>query len=161
VNQETRCPRCGSTLKMIFRRPCDTEDTFDPWHSTPQPPAPEPQRCAVCGCPLAESVNKGCVRGNCSMRPLPKTAYDPDRANAEYKSMHWYVQTPAAPEQPVSAALHEVEERKKFQAWYRTVISCSIADLAWSGWNARAKIAAHEIAALKEENERLRKEKEC
>ena len=42
-------------------------------------------RCALCGWPLAESVDKGCVRGNCSMRPLPNGAlYSRERARAEY-----------------------------------------------------------------------------
>lgn len=41
-------------------------------------------RCAVCGWPLAESADKGCVRGNCSMRPIPDRIYDPVRANTEY-----------------------------------------------------------------------------
>lgn len=33
-------------------------------------------RCRVCGWPLAESVDKGCVPGNCSQRPLPKERAD-------------------------------------------------------------------------------------
>jgi hypothetical protein len=40
--------------------------------------------CAVCGWTLADNADKGCVRGNCSMRPLPERAYAPERANAEY-----------------------------------------------------------------------------
>lgn len=45
----------------------------------------EETRCAVCGWPLAESAEKGCVRGNCSMRPIDWTnIYDVDRANREY-----------------------------------------------------------------------------
>jgi hypothetical protein len=34
------------------------------------------------------------VRGNCSQRPLPKRAYDPDRANEEYGTMLWYGPAP-------------------------------------------------------------------
>lgn len=45
---------------------------------------PHPQRCAICGWPLAESARKGCVRGNCSLRPFPDYFYDPVRALAEY-----------------------------------------------------------------------------
>jgi hypothetical protein len=50
--------------------------------------APDPlkddSRCAVCAWPLAESAEKGCVRGNCSQRPLPFNVYDLERANREY-----------------------------------------------------------------------------
>ena len=41
------------------------------------------ERCAVCGWPLAESREKGCMRGDCSMRPPPKQFYDPERAARE------------------------------------------------------------------------------
>lgn len=40
-------------------------------------------RCAVCGWPLADSVEKGCVRGNCSYRPRPERLYAPERAAKE------------------------------------------------------------------------------
>lgn len=40
-------------------------------------------RCAVCGWPLAESADKGCTRGNCSMRPRPEKLYAPERAARE------------------------------------------------------------------------------
>lgn len=43
--------------------------------------------CAVCGWQLAESADKGCVRGNCSMRPVPEFWTDPDRALAEGYSL--------------------------------------------------------------------------
>lgn len=33
-------------------------------------------RCRVCGWPLAESADKGCVPGNCSQRPAPATRAD-------------------------------------------------------------------------------------
>lgn len=41
-------------------------------------------RCAVCGWHLADIPSKGCVRGNCSLRPFPDHFYDPARAKAEY-----------------------------------------------------------------------------
>jgi hypothetical protein len=41
-------------------------------------------RCAICGWPLVEDVQKGCVRGNCSQRPWPARFYDPERADREY-----------------------------------------------------------------------------
>lgn len=40
-------------------------------------------RCAVCGWTLAPSIDKGCVRGNCSYRPRPKQLYAPERAARE------------------------------------------------------------------------------
>ena len=40
-------------------------------------------RCAVCGWTLAESADKGCVRGNCSYRPRPEKLYAPARAARE------------------------------------------------------------------------------
>lgn len=41
-------------------------------------------RCAVCGWTLAERPEQGCVRGNCSQRPLPDRFYAPTRARLEY-----------------------------------------------------------------------------
>ena len=41
-------------------------------------------RCAICGWPLSDSVDNGCVRGNCSMRPFPDRYYDAARAKQEY-----------------------------------------------------------------------------
>ena len=41
-------------------------------------------RCALCGWTLAATAKEGCVRGNCSLRPLPDRFYDPARARAEY-----------------------------------------------------------------------------
>jgi hypothetical protein len=36
-------------------------------------PTPSPEaRCERCGWPLKERVEDGCVKGNCSMRPIPK-----------------------------------------------------------------------------------------
>ena len=39
--------------------------------------------CAVCGWPLVDDPERGCVRGNCSMRPMPERFYDKPRADAE------------------------------------------------------------------------------
>lgn len=47
------------------------------------PHVDEEFRCAVCGWPLAESVERGCVRGNCSHRPRPDRLYAPERAEKE------------------------------------------------------------------------------
>lgn len=40
-------------------------------------------RCAVCGWPLQESADEGCIRGNCSMRPRPGKLYNIVRAETE------------------------------------------------------------------------------
>jgi hypothetical protein len=40
-------------------------------------------RCAVCGWDLAETIEDGCTRGNCSHRPRPGRLYSPDRAARE------------------------------------------------------------------------------
>ena len=48
-----------------------------------EPQLRDQSRCAVCGCPLAKSIDKGCIRGNCSMRPRPIKLYDVDRAELE------------------------------------------------------------------------------
>jgi hypothetical protein len=37
-----------------------------------------PPRCNVCGWPLAQSAETGCVYGNCSMRPLPLVVVNAD-----------------------------------------------------------------------------------
>lgn len=42
-------------------------------------------RCAVCGWTLADSIDKGCIRGNCSLRPRPEKLYAPERAAKEAK----------------------------------------------------------------------------
>ena len=46
-------------------------------------PDTDPDRCAVCGWPLANQPEGGCVRGNCSERPRPKRLYDEPRAEQE------------------------------------------------------------------------------
>jgi len=41
-SEGSRCPTCGSTIKSVYRRPCDTEDNAaDPWHEAESPPAKE------------------------------------------------------------------------------------------------------------------------
>jgi hypothetical protein len=47
--------------------------------------ADELNRCAICGWPLYGHVDMGCVRGNCSARPVPPRArwYAPERADKE------------------------------------------------------------------------------
>lgn len=47
-----------------------------------KPKISDNSRCAVCGWPLKETIDEGCVVGNCSMRPLPDIPYDRDRAIA-------------------------------------------------------------------------------
>jgi len=54
-----------------------------PAPKAPEKPVLDPNRCAVCGWPLAALMDKGCVRGNCSMRPRPERLYDSKRAQAE------------------------------------------------------------------------------
>jgi hypothetical protein len=65
VNQETRCPRCDSEDTMIKLNtpsppfdgmPC--QHKWHEWHSTPQPPAPEPEpnKCPSCGSRRKDSV---------------------------------------------------------------------------------------------------------
>lgn len=55
-----------------------------PTQSSGVSPPDDVTRCSICGWTLADSVETGCVRGNCSMRPLPERAYAPERANVEY-----------------------------------------------------------------------------
>ena len=40
-------------------------------------------RCSICGWPLAISQKEGCIEGDCSLRPRPKTRYDTYRARLE------------------------------------------------------------------------------
>lgn len=46
----------------------------------PTPRLWDEARCRVCGWPLVERIEDGCVTGSCSMRPLPK-----QRADAGYE----------------------------------------------------------------------------
>jgi hypothetical protein len=52
----------------------------------PQEAQDDESRCAVCGWPLAATAPDGCVRGNCSMRPLPSRWYATERARRESSS---------------------------------------------------------------------------
>lgn len=54
----------------------------------PPPAVDDETRCAVCGWPLAERVDQGCVRGNCSHRPRPANLYAPERAKREADELH-------------------------------------------------------------------------
>ena len=47
----------------------------------------DPNRCAVCGWPLATSREEGCVSGSCSLRPRPERLYDSERALREHQEM--------------------------------------------------------------------------
>ena len=53
--------------------------------SAPPPDGPPraPDRCAVCGWPLAASREDGCVRGDCAYRGHPRPPYDAERAERE------------------------------------------------------------------------------
>ena len=66
----------------------------------PQPVAADDEsRCAVCAWPLEDPAMNGCHRGDCSMRPRPKTLYAPDRAKREHDAlMAPAPPTPAPPE---------------------------------------------------------------
>lgn len=63
------------------------EQTRQQAEDTLAPEAPlDENRCAVCGWPLIEGdgLNPlGCVRGNCSQRPMPEPFYDRPRAERE------------------------------------------------------------------------------
>lgn len=70
-------------------------------------------RCAVCAWPLAESAEKGCVRGNCSQRPFPEVFYDLDRANREYgNKLGVPARSPARSPAPPSVPAGPQEEKK-------------------------------------------------
>ena len=43
--------------------------------------------CAVCAAPLRQQPDEGCVRGRCSMKPLPKQFYAPSRVCVEYQQI--------------------------------------------------------------------------
>lgn len=83
---------------------------------TPPAVSPEPDvkapidtepRCAICGWPLAESVEEGCVIGNCSQRPWPPRFYDPERADREYGHSVSDKQLPLPAVQLENERLHE------------------------------------------------------
>lgn len=66
-------------LRKVLSRPAPVASP------APETPAPDANRCAVCGWPL-DPTGQMCRRGNCSMRPLPERAYDPARAVREYEA---------------------------------------------------------------------------
>lgn len=53
-------------------------------------------RCRVCGWPLAESADRGCVPGNCSQRPAPAVradaGYEADALRAEVAALRAQVE---------------------------------------------------------------------
>lgn len=61
----------------------------------PQPPAAP--RCEVCGWPLADSVERGCVAGNCSMRPVPKKPHSLPPLDKETGEAVWRICEPNRP----------------------------------------------------------------
>jgi len=69
--------------------PCNPDILAKSYESIPEV-GHDKNRCAVCGWPLAESVTKGCVRGNCSQRPMPEADnyYDRERSNDEAAALH-------------------------------------------------------------------------
>jgi hypothetical protein len=134
MNQETRCPTCGGSnpANRPYLRDAVTMCN-DPWHSTPQPPAPGPVITISHGAPPACTGDL------------------------------WI----AAPEQTVSAGplcgkkmcpvagggylYCNQEKGHEGQCTFKSITYTSDAPTE----NIRLR---HEIAALKEENERLRKE---
>lgn len=65
------CPCCDC--------PCDRDEVdigvgvqYGPWFCNGCGWSEADSRCEVCGWPLKERKEDGCVRGNCSMRPKPK-----------------------------------------------------------------------------------------
>lgn len=57
-------------IRMSGLDPYITGNYGDDFFSPPLARAPE-GRCQVCGWPLVERIEDGCVPGNCSMRPAP------------------------------------------------------------------------------------------
>lgn len=81
-------------------------------------PAPDPRigadtpsedkdnnRCAICGWPLAESQDKGCMRGDCSLRPFPSRYYDAERARREYAPHKLPDEAPPSREEELGAEI--------------------------------------------------------
>lgn len=102
-----RCRQCCDTGMVAYWDGSNYAGEMcpNPSHDAPaETPAAQEQdksRCAICGWPLMSTVENGCVRGNCSMRPLPKRYYDAERARKEYG-----VNLPA--EEPPTAAEKEL-----------------------------------------------------
>jgi hypothetical protein len=53
------------------------------WREKASAPPDDESRCAVCGWPLRDTIDEGCVRANCSQRPRPDRLYAPERAERE------------------------------------------------------------------------------
>ena len=144
MNQETRCPSCGSRRVDQQSWPCgqsrrdlmDMTDNAHPWHSAPQQPAPEPATY----CHHCDNWHSGVHVG-----------LDQHKA--------------ADPEQPVSTALDLIATQYCNKAIHYPGESDTpiTVDPAWvhgcfqKALEAYAASLRHEIAALKEENERLGK----
>lgn len=47
------------------------------------------RRCRICGWPLYESVDQGCVQGNCCLRPAPKTRADGTSPYSTDRGLIW------------------------------------------------------------------------
>lgn len=79
-----------------------------PIHATPSPqPAQQTDvsRCAICAWPLMEGEydeTSHCKRGDCSMRPFPKSFYDYSRACKEYRKQFDESYRPAPSPQPLA-----------------------------------------------------------
>lgn len=191
MNQETWCPSCGSNDKDVRKTVLlhtvstgfgDVEevrgDCPNGWHSTPQPPAPEP--CPVCGNEERNQVDL--LTCEC---PDPSTLASRQKIAEEMRA--------AAPKQPVSAALepqirgclncghdydlsiqgaicpHETEERRRdsIPPWPKpTALPDSLTKLGNylaahdrdidACWTAKViEEVRHEIAALRQKIEDL------
>lgn len=46
----------------------------------------DPTRCPICNWPLAGDVSQGCIKGNCSQRPIPNLNHPP-RYSTEWYAM--------------------------------------------------------------------------
>lgn len=73
-------------------------------------------RCRVCGWPLADEISKGCVKGNCSLRPTPAARADVAPQVAEKVSMaelaENFIQRPGDIDRAwVSAGIRAILER--------------------------------------------------
>src|SRR6266576_7163492 len=79
-SEGSRCPTCGSTIKSVYRRPCDTENNAaDPWHEAESLSAKNADS-AVAPTPLIERIkNTGAA---C---PYPNTK----RRNQELATAFW------------------------------------------------------------------------
>ena len=73
-------------------------------------------RCAVCGWPVVDQTMRGCVRGNCSMRPFPQWFYAPERAAREYRQdLTRFDRRATLP--PDTEPIMEIDESSRFEDW--------------------------------------------